>query len=116
MTSPKSGSDAASAYKEAFAHFAEGDLDAAIAGFRRTLELDPKLALAWNGLSMALAQSGDLAGGIEAARKLVELEPHDALSYTNLSRLLQKNGMIPEAEDAAAEATRLQMQQQSERR
>ena len=80
-----------------------------IHGYREALELDESLAIAWNGLSMALAQQGNIDEAIDAARRLVELEPDDPLSHTNLSRLLQKKGLIPEAEDAMAIATRLQM-------
>jgi tetratricopeptide (TPR) repeat protein len=103
-------SEARSTYKAAFQHFAKGEVEQAIAGYREAIALDPELAIAWNGLSMALAQQGNLDEAIDAARRLVELEPEDALSHTNLSRLLQQKGLIPEAEDAMAAATRLQMQ------
>jgi len=102
-------SQARSKYKAAFQHFARGELDQAIAGYREAIALDADLAIAWNGLSMALAQQGSLDEAIDAARRLVELEPEDPLSHTNLSRLLQQKGLIPEAEDAMAAATRLQM-------
>lgn len=102
-------SEARSVYREAFQHFAKGELEEAIAGYQRAIELDDNLAIAWNGLSMALAQQGNLDEAIDAARRLIELEPDDPLSHTNLSRLLQQKGLIPEAEDAMAEATRLQM-------
>jgi tetratricopeptide (TPR) repeat protein len=103
-------SDARSTYKAAFQHFAKGELEQAVAGYRDAIALDQDLAIAWNGLSMALAQQGNLDEAIEAARRLVELEPEDALSHTNLSRLLQQKGLVPEAEEAMAAATRLQMQ------
>jgi tetratricopeptide (TPR) repeat protein len=102
-------SEARSIYREAFQHFAKGELEPAIAGYQRAIELDENLAIAWNGLSMALAQQGNLDDAIAAAHRLVELEPEDALSHTNLSRLLQQKGLIPEAEEAMAVATRLQM-------
>jgi Tfp pilus assembly protein PilF len=70
--------------------------------------LDPKLALAWTGLSHAYRSKGDLDAAIEAGRKLVELEPEDPLSHTNLSILYQQKGMIPEAEEAMARAMQLQ--------
>ena len=105
-------SDARSLYREGFQHFAKGELDPAIDLYRQAIDTDPALAIAWNGLSMALAQRGDLDEGIEAAKKLIELEPDDPLSHTNLSRLLQQKGLIPEAEDAKAAAMRLQMKQQ----
>jgi tetratricopeptide (TPR) repeat protein len=102
-------SEARTVYREAFQHFAKGELEEAIAGYRNAIDLDNDLAIAWNGLSMALAQQGNLDEAIDAAHRLVELEPDDPLSHTNLSRLLQQKGMIPEAEAAMAEATRLQM-------
>jgi len=105
-------SNAREIYRTGFQHFAKGQLDEAIALYRQALEQDPSLAIAWNGLSMALAQNGDLEEATETARKLVELEPDDPLSHTNLSRILMQKGLIPEAEDERGIATRLQMKQQ----
>jgi Flp pilus assembly protein TadD len=102
--------DARALYKQGFQHFVSDRLDEAIDCYRSAVEADPGLAIAWNGLSMALRQRGDLDAAIEAGRKLVELEPDDPLSHTNLSILYQNKGMIQEAEDEAAIATRLQMQ------
>ena len=102
-------SDARSLQREAFAHFAAGRIDEAVAGYRRALELDPKLAIAWNGLAMTRERAGDLDGAIAAARKLVELDPDEALGHTSLSRFYQRKGMIREAEDEKATATRLAM-------
>jgi len=95
--------------REAFGHFAAGRIDAAVAGYRRALELEPELAIAWNGLAMTLERAGDLDGAIAAARRLIELEPDEALGHTSLSRFYQRKGMIPEAEDEKAIATRLAM-------
>jgi tetratricopeptide (TPR) repeat protein len=102
-------SDARAIYKQGFAHFAKGEHAEAIRLYREAIEADGALPIAWNGLSMALAQNGDLGEAIEAAKRLIELEPDDPLSHTNLSRLYQRNGMIPEAEDESAVAMRLQM-------
>jgi Flp pilus assembly protein TadD len=101
--------DARIVQREAFGHFAAGRVDEAVAGYRRALALDPELAIAWNGLAMALERAGDLDGAIEAARRLIELEPDEALGHTSLSRFYQQKGMIPEAEDEAAIATKLAM-------
>lgn len=106
-------SEAKSVYKEGFSLFVKGDVDAAIARYHEALEVDATLAIAWNGLSMALAKKGELEAAIEAAEKLVELEPDDPLSHTNLSRILMQKGLIPEAEDARAKAMGLQMKQGS---
>ena len=106
-------SDARAQQREAFSHFAAGRIDEAVAGYRRALELDPKLAIAWNGLAMTLEKAGDLDGAIAAAHRLIELEPDDALGHTSLSRFYQQKGMIPEAEDEKAIATKLAMTKQS---
>ena len=82
-------SDARALYRAAFQHFANGRVDEAIAGYQAALAADPKLAIAWNGLSMAYRKQGKLEPATEAALKLIELEPDDALSHTNLSILYQ---------------------------
>jgi len=106
-------SDARALYKQGFQHFAQGELDEAIDHYRQAIAADEGLAIAWNGLSMALAQQGRFADAIEAANKLVELEPEDPLSHTNLSRILMQKGDIPAAEDARAAAMQAQMKAQA---
>ena len=96
-------------YREGFQHFAAGRLAEAVACYRRALAADPGLAIAWNGLSMALARSGDPDGAIEAGQKLVALEPDEPLNHTNLSILYQSRGMVPEAEEEKAIAMQLEL-------
>lgn len=105
-----SPTDAKALYKQGFAHFAKGETELAVARYRAAIEADARLAIAWNGLSLALAQQGRLEDAIAAAEELVRLEPDDPLSHTNLSRILVQKGLIPEAEDAKARAMSLQMQ------
>ena len=105
-------SDAHAVYRDGFRHFADGRTVDAIAKYREALAIDPELAIAWNGLSMALRQQGDLDGAVAAAKTLIELEPDDPLSHTNLSRILMQKGLIPEAEDARARAMQAQMKQE----
>ena len=102
-------SDARTLYKEAFAQFVKGKLDEAAAGYRAAVAADPRLAIAWNGLAMVLAQQGDLDGAIEAGLRLVALEPDEALGHTSLSIFYQRKGMIREAEDEKAIAARLSL-------
>ena len=103
--------DARALYKQAFEHFANEQIDEAIGLYRQAIEADPALAIAWNGLSIALAQQSEFEEAIAAAQKLIELEPDEPLSHTNLSRILMQQGKIPEAEDAKAIAMRLQLKQ-----
>ena len=106
--------DARALYREGFEHFAENRIDEAIDCYRRAVDADPGLALAWSGLSMTLKRKGDLDGAIEAGRKIVALEPDDPLSHTNLSILYQAKGMIQEAEDEKALAMQLQLKLEGE--
>ena len=101
-------SEARAVYREAFSHYVEGRIDEAVAGYRAATEADPELAIAWNGLAMALEKRGDLDGAIAAAERLIALEPDDVLAHTSLSRFYQQKGMIPEAEEEQARAARLQ--------
>jgi Flp pilus assembly protein TadD len=103
--------DARALYKTAFDHFLNERLDEAIEGYREAVATDPSLAIAWNGLAMALDRQGDVDAAIEAAQKLVELEPDEPLSHTSLSMIYMRKGMIPEAEEEKAIAMQLQMKQ-----
>jgi len=107
-------SEARVLYKEAFEHFVNDRLDAAVETYERCLTLDPELAIAWNGLAMALAQKGDLDAAIAACRRLIELEPDEPLGHTSLSMFYQRKGMIPEAEEEKAIAMRLTMKREEE--
>jgi Flp pilus assembly protein TadD len=106
-------SDALDTYRQGFKLFANEQPDAAIEKYREAIALDPKLAIAWNALSVALRQQGDLEAAVEAGRKLVELEPDDPLSHTNLSILFQMQGSIDAAEDEKALAMQLEMKSRS---
>ncbi len=102
-------SEARAIYKEGFDHFVNDRLDEAIASYRRALEADSELTIAWHGLAMALNQKGDVEGAIEAGRRLVELDPDEPLGHTSLSIFYQNKGLIQEAEDEKAIVARLQM-------
>ena len=87
--------EAKALYRRGFEHFANDRYDEAIALYEKALELDPGLAIAWNGLSLAHRQKGDLEAAIDAGRRLIELEPDDALSHTNLSILYSAAASSP---------------------
>lgn len=95
-------------YKAGIEHFAAGRTEDAVAAYREALGENEKLAMAWNGLAMALAKTGDLDAAIDAAKRYVELDPDDPLAHTSLSILYQRKGMIPEAEDERELAMKLQ--------
>jgi len=95
-------------YQEAFAAFARGDLTGAVARYEALVGAAPDFALAFQGLAEAHARLGQLDDAIAAIRRAIELEPDESLYHTSLSRFLQRQGNIPEAEEAAAQASRLQ--------
>ena len=117
MTSSSENRDRAlDIYYGALDSFAEGDLAAAIAGFRQSLDLDPGMLDAMHGLIRALQDAGQLDEAIATAHRLAAIDPDDVLAHTSLSILYQHKGMVPEAEAEAAKAKLLgwkfQLQQQ----
>jgi len=104
-------SEARTHYKAGIEHFAGGRIAEAVESYRKALALDDALAMAWNGLAMALARQGDLDGAIDAARRYAALDPDEPLAHTSLSMLYQQKGMIPEAEQEKALSMQLQMKQ-----
>jgi len=104
-------SEARTLYKAGIEHFAHGRVDEAVEAHRKAIALEGGLAMAWNGLAIALAKRGDLDDAIAAARRYVELDPEDPLSHTSLSMLYQQAGRIPEAEAEKALSMQLQMRQ-----
>ena len=95
-------------YKDAFAAYASGELETAIAGFKDAIAADAGFALAHQGLAEVYGRADRLDEAIAAIQKAIEVEPTESLYYTSLSRFLQRQGKIPEAEAAAADAQRVQ--------
>jgi Flp pilus assembly protein TadD len=102
-------SEARTHYKAGLDHFAHGRTEAAVASYRQAIEANAAMAMAWNGLAMALAKHGEIDAAIEAARHYVELDPDEPLAHTSLSMLYQQEGRIPEAEAEKALSMQLQM-------
>ena len=83
---------------------AEGNLSAAIEGFRASLAADSGFRDATHGLIHALKNAGKLDEAIAVTRELLAADPDDVLGYTSLSILYQHQGKIAEAESAATRA------------
>ena len=101
-------SEARALYQEALDAFARQDYDGAVERYQRLIEVDPKLALAYQGLAEVYSRKGQLDSAVETIQKAIEIEPTESLFHTSLSRFLQGQGKIPEAEEAAAVAQKLQ--------
>lgn len=88
-------------------HFAQDQLDDAVAAYLRALDEDPKYADALHALAMTYAHQEKLDQAIEVGKRLVDVAPDDELAHTSLSIFYQQKGMITEAEHIAAKARTL---------
>ena len=91
-------------FDEASGHVALGELEDAIALYRRCVELDPQFADGWQALGMALLKTGNAKEAIGAGLMATTLKPNDLLAWTALSQMYVKDGRIAEAEDAKGKA------------
>jgi tetratricopeptide (TPR) repeat protein len=99
-------------YDGAIDLYADGKYDEAIAMYQSALEQDPRYTDALHGMVMCYQAKGDLDTAIALTKKYIAQEPEDILAFTNLSMFYQKKGMIKEAEEAGAEARRLDWKRQ----
>ena len=78
-----------------------------IGQFNRSIELDPSLPVAYQGLSQALIHAGDVAQSVSVARRAVELGPSDADGLLFLAVALVESGEVVEALDFVERAVAL---------
>ena len=91
-------------FDEANAHFAIGEHEDAIAGYRRCVALDPDFFDGWHALGMALMKTGQLKEAIGCGLQATTLRPNDLLAWTALSQMYIRDGQIADAEDAKSNA------------
>lgn len=91
-------------YDDASGDLAVGDLEEAVAKYRRCVELDPDYFDAWHALGMALMKTGKIKEAIGAGLMATSLRPNDLLAWTALSQMYVQDGQIAEAEEAKGNA------------
>lgn len=101
---PAAGAGAEALCDEAAGDVAVGDLEAAVAKYRRAVAVEPGHFEAWHALGMALMKCDQLKEAIGAGLMATTLRPNDLLAWTALSQMYVKNGQIAEAEDAKGKA------------
>jgi tetratricopeptide (TPR) repeat protein len=69
-----------------------GNSQGAEAAFRRAIELNPELAVAYSNLGALLGSIDDLDGAIAALRQAIALDPLSIKAYNNLGMALLKTG------------------------
>ena len=101
---PEPHGDRDALYDDASGLVAIGELEEAVALYRRCVAIDPQFFDGWHALGMALLKSGNVKEAIGAGLMATTLNPNDLLAWTALSQMFVKNGQIAEAEDAKAKA------------
>ena len=91
-------------FDEASGDLAVGDLQSAVAQYRRCVEIAPDFFDGWHALGMALMKLGRFDEAIDAGKRSVELRPNDQIGWTSLSLFYNRAGNIKEAEAAGAKA------------
>jgi tetratricopeptide (TPR) repeat protein len=88
----------------------KGDNPAALAEWKKALELDPNDARANNGIAIALSVSGDPDDAIIYLQKATQINPDFFEAYYNLGLELAKKNRVNEAIDAWLNAVRIRPQ------
>lgn len=96
--------DVSTLFDDANGHLAVGELDEAVALYRRCVEADPGFFDGWHALGMALLKTGQIKEAIGCGLQAVTLRPNDLLAWTSLSQMYVRDGNIPEAEAAKGNA------------
>jgi tetratricopeptide (TPR) repeat protein len=91
-------------FDDANGHLAVGELDEAVALYRRCVEIDSGFFDGWHALGMALLKTGQVKEAIGCGLQAVTLRPNDLLAWTSLSQMYVRDGNIPEAEAAKGNA------------
>ena len=74
-----------------------GQLDDAVASYRRALKIKPDYAEAHNNLGGVLKDQGNMDAAAESFRNALNINPKFAVAYCNLAGVLQAKGLPDEA-------------------
>ena len=76
--------------RDAARDYAQGRLDAALAEYRRVLEIDPQNADAMASIGAILARQGQLDAGIAILHKALAIDPDNPTAKQNLLAAMKK--------------------------
>ena len=80
-----------------------GELDGALLGYNKAIELNPNFATAYSNRGLVKKAKGDLDGAIADFNKAIELKPDSAIYYSNRGSVRRKKGDL---EDALADCNK----------
>ncbi len=87
-------------FDKALAVHRAGRLDEALAGYAKTVALDPKSSQAYNNMGVALRAQGAFHAAVASYKRAIAIKPDDAGSHSNLGNALRALGRHAEAEDS----------------
>ena len=79
------------------AHAGLGQLDGAIAAYKRAISIMPDYVDAYYNLGFAFREQGKLEEAVQTFRKVISLKPDYVDAYNNIAATLQKQGKLEEA-------------------
>jgi superkiller protein 3 len=85
-----------------------GDVEAALAGYRAAVDMEPTLAFAWEGIAAILYRRADLVHALEAYEQLARLRPREPEALVRIGSLNLKLGKAGAAKAAWEAALVLQ--------
>ncbi|MEO8603178.1 MAG: tetratricopeptide repeat protein [bacterium] len=88
-----------SSYNRALALSEAGRFSAAEAAYRKTIDLNPKLAEAWNGLGHALKKQRRFEQALSAYDEALRLRPNFPLAMEYLGELYVETGQLSKARE-----------------
>ena len=91
-------------FDSANGHLALGELEQAVAEYRRCVAMDAGFFDGWHALGMTLLKLGHTKEAIGCGLQATTLKPNDLLAWTALSQMYVKDGQISEAEAAKGNA------------
>lgn len=74
-----------------------GELEGAISEYRRAIEIEPGMALAYTGLGRVYCKEGLLEKAVKEHKKALELDPNLAVAYKNLGLCYDKQELFSQA-------------------
>jgi protein O-GlcNAc transferase len=87
--------------------YAAGNMQEAVAAYRRAIDIQPNFPDSYNNLANALIRLADFPGAIAAYQNAIRLRPEFSQAHHNLGALLQRMERWPEAAEAYRNAVRI---------
>ena len=106
--------DAVEVFNEGVTRFQANDLGLALEAFDRALQLDPALAVAYNGRAVVHALNGNMVRAVADSTEALRLDPGEAKFYRTWGLIYRELGETESAETDLAQAEQLGYQKRKD--